>query len=485
MRWTLALRHLLVRPGRALVLLLGYGIGVAVMIVLLSVGEAMLEQSRDASLVGGGELTVLPSGVDVEALRTGGLTGMFFGIDRARFLSREMLGGPRHRGTVRVVSPLIEQKTLELHLADSIWTVRAGADIPSAANAAGSAWPVVGGAWSDVDSDRRWQSPTPQEFYDEIDHFHLPAGRDSSWAEWHYFNFVVSDTEWWYITCLVGGDVRGERWGGEVLVSHRRPDGHTERFVDRVPRDRVRFDTLAADLTVGSSRVTQQDGVYHLVGSAGSATFDLTLRPRPLAYFPPVELSGGTTRSGYVVPALVGSASGRLCSAGNCREVADVPAYHDHNWGVWRAVTWEWGAGRGASHALLYGGVLHDAPDAGARAPFFMALIDSLGVQQVYRFDEVVRVGAQPVPGSSGLTAPDSLRLVATSGTDSLRLDIRLLGGAASPAATPGVDRLFLQLRGHWRLAGSVAGRVVADTGSGFFETWLTRPSSRSGRPER
>ncbi len=96
MRWTLALRHLLVRPGRAVVLLGGYAIGVAVMIVLLSVGTAMLEQSRDVALVGGGDLTVLPEGLDLEAMRTGGMTGLFFGIDRARFVTRELLGGVGH-----------------------------------------------------------------------------------------------------------------------------------------------------------------------------------------------------------------------------------------------------------------------------------------------------------------------------------------------------------------------------------------------------
>ena len=33
----------------------------------------MLDQSRDVSLVGGGEITVLPQGIDVEAMRTGGM----------------------------------------------------------------------------------------------------------------------------------------------------------------------------------------------------------------------------------------------------------------------------------------------------------------------------------------------------------------------------------------------------------------------------
>jgi uncharacterized BrkB/YihY/UPF0761 family membrane protein len=51
---TLALRHLLVRKLRSLFLLLGFSLGVGVMIVLLSVGQAMLEQARDTSLIGGG-----------------------------------------------------------------------------------------------------------------------------------------------------------------------------------------------------------------------------------------------------------------------------------------------------------------------------------------------------------------------------------------------------------------------------------------------
>src|SRR3954470_7661872 len=109
---TLAFRHLWVRKLRSLFLLLGFTLGVGVMIVLLSIGEAMVAQSRDVALVGGGEVTVLPQGIDVEAMRTGGLSGMFFGIDRARFLTRQGIGGPRHERLVRAVAPAIEGKLL-------------------------------------------------------------------------------------------------------------------------------------------------------------------------------------------------------------------------------------------------------------------------------------------------------------------------------------------------------------------------------------
>src|SRR5580765_19844 len=101
---TLAFRHLWVRKIRSLFLLFGFALGVGVMVVLLSVGEAMLDQSRDVSLVGGGEVTILPQGIDIEAMRTGGTGGMFFTIDRARFLTRQTLGGRRHDGLIRAVS---------------------------------------------------------------------------------------------------------------------------------------------------------------------------------------------------------------------------------------------------------------------------------------------------------------------------------------------------------------------------------------------
>ena len=56
----LALRNLMYRPWRSVLMFFGFGVGVAVMIVLLSIGEAMLTQARQEKLVGGGTITVLP-----------------------------------------------------------------------------------------------------------------------------------------------------------------------------------------------------------------------------------------------------------------------------------------------------------------------------------------------------------------------------------------------------------------------------------------
>ncbi|HEY4101373.1 MAG TPA: ABC transporter permease [Gemmatimonadales bacterium] len=474
----LALRHLLVRPGRAALLLLGYALGVAVMIVLLSIGDAMLDQSRDVPLIGGGDLTALPHGIDIEAMRTGGLAGMFFGIDGARFVSRELLGGPRHRAMVDAVSPEVTQKLVEVRVHDTTWAVRAAGNIPSEAAAAGAGLRILSGRWVDDSADLEWIAPTREALYDGIDRFHRPPPDASDWAEWDYFNVVVSPAEWWYVTLLVGAEnPSGSR--GEILVTHRRPDGGYQRF-QTITTDSIRIDTAHAALTVGSSSVSQHDGVYDVHGHAGAATFQFSLHPRPHHYFPPVELGHDSIPSGYAVAALAGTASGKFCTAGSCTVVVDRPAYHDHNWGEWRAATWEWGMGHGTSHDLLYGGIIV-AEQPGA-VPFFLLLDDSIGLEQTYRFRSVTRIGSHHAAGIEGVEAPDSLRILATRTGDSLVITIAVIDAVASRSAPAGKDRAFLQMRGRWRAHGTAAGAAVADSGSGFFETWVPLASAPTTR---
>jgi hypothetical protein len=501
---TLAFRHLLVRRLRSLFLLVGFALGVGVMIVLLSVGEAMLDQSRDVSLVGGGEITVLPQGIDIEAMRTGGLSGMFFGIDRARFLTRLVLGGPRQAPVVRAVAPAIEGKLLYLCPGGPACVptaVRAGGEIPSRAAAVGAALDVREGRWQDTRADSVYILPTAQQLYDELDRFHLPPRPDSTWGEWHYFNLVTGPEEWWYVTYLVGGEVPpsaiagqrqpatldsripAARWGGRLMVTHRRPDGRYDRYTEDVPGAHVRLDTTRADLTLGESTVRQRDGAYLLRararGSAGPLRLDLTVRPLPNRYFPPAELREEALLSGYVVPGLAARAAGRICVAGGCREIEDAVAYHDHNWGVWRDVTWEWGAAQGGRLSLLYGGVYQ----AGAvTSPFFLTLVDSLGVRQVLRFGRIDYRGARRAEGAGG-SAPQRFELVGTRDADTVRLVVEVRHALATEMGAAGFQRHFLQMRGHFTLEGRLAGAAVADSGEGFFETYV--PAAAAGMTTR
>jgi hypothetical protein len=490
---TLAFRHLLVRKIRSLFLLLGFSIGVGVMVVLLSVGEAMLDQSRDVSLVGGGEVTVLPQGIDVEAMRTGGLGGMFFTIERARFLTRQALGGRRLGEIVKTVAPALEGKPLYLCAASGECrptAVRAGGEIPSRAAALGAGLDVLEGSWSDSPADSAYVAPTAQQLYDELDRFHLPRTPDSTWGEWHYFNLVTGPEEWWYLTFLVGGEVslsaRGDRWGGRMLVTHRRPDGRHDRYTAEVPASGVEFDTASAAVRIGESFVRQGNGEYRLRavarGGGRSAFLDLVVRPEPNHYFPPVELRDDDFLSGYVVPALAASATGRVCVAGRCSEVNNVPAYHDHNWGVWRDVTWEWGSARGERLSLLYGGVY--APERSATSPFFLTIVDSVGIRRVLRFGKINYQGTRPADGVSGVSVPERFTLMGTWDTDTVTLSVEVEHVLATSMAATSFQRLFLQMRGRFELSGQVVGEPVRERGQGFFETYVRFGAHRSRHPE-
>jgi hypothetical protein len=261
-----------------------------------------------------------------------------------------------------------------------------------------------------------------------------------------------------------------------VLITRRSPEGRYERFTADIAANQIVLDTTGADLRLGRSSVEQRNGEYHLIaeaqGAPGRVHLDLVIRPLPRRYFPPAELRAGEFLSGYVVPALAARASGRLCVSSRCAAVRDVPAYHDHNWGVWRDVTWEWGAATGEALSLLYGGVY--GPDsATSGAPFFLTIVDSLGVRQVLRFRTIAYSGIRPVGGHPGVAAPAHLELRASRETDSVWLRVDVTDAQATRMGAGGVRRFFIQMRGRWRLEGRLAGAALADSGAGFFETFI------------
>jgi hypothetical protein len=244
-----------------------------------------------------------------------------------------------------------------------------------------------------------------------------------------------------------------------------------------VPAAQVEFDTARADVAIGRSFVRQRDGAYRLRAEARggdrSARLDLVVRPEPNRYFPPVELRDDDFLSGYVVPALSASATGRVCAAGRCSEVKDVPAYHDHNWGVWRDVTWEWGSARGGRLSLLYGGVY--GPERSNTSPFFLTVVDSLGVRRVLRFGEIDYEGSRAADGVAGARAPERFTLTATWDADTVTLSVGVDHALATEMEAASFRRLFLQMRGRFELSGRIMGERVHDRGEGFFETYLTR----------
>jgi hypothetical protein len=496
----LAFRNLTLRPWRTLLLLGGYSVGVAVMIVLLSIGEALLAQARDEKLVGGGDVTVLPEGIDVEVLKTGGLGGLFFSIDNARFVHQQLLASPRLAEHVRAVAPQIEGKLLYLRTVDgNEHPVRATGEIPSLAAAVGAATPLTAGVWTDDERTRRWRSPSPAELRHAIDHFHLPppeARGQESWAEWHYFNVLSPDRRRWaFVTLMVGGAIPDGRWGGQVLVTLHEQGKPARRFATTHESSAVRFSTEDANLAIADDHVTVlPDGRYAVRarareenGSGASVDVDLVVSPAPRAYFPGTTLSSGEHASGYAVPALRADASGTICVRGagaRCERYDGAQSYHDHNWGVWQGVTWEWGAARAGEYTLLYGRV-HPPEGTAAVQPLFVYVVDSLGFLGLFRPRGVTYEDTRTTRvGDRTIRTPSRGVMTDVRGGDTLRLELIVEDATATDTRGNIVERgetgaarrvtrpYFVQMKGLARLSGRAGGRVVRGEGAGFFETY-------------
>lgn len=492
----LALRNLVLRPWRSAFLLFGYSLGVAVMIVLLSIGEALLSQSRSEKLVGGGDVTVLPEGIDVEVMKTGGLGGLFFSIDHARFIYAQLLAAPRLAPQIAAVAPQIEGKLLYARTHDGREIpVMASGEIPSRTAAVGAMPALSSGEWLDDGLDREWREPQPDELRNAIDHFHLPpptARHDPTWAEWHYFNVLSADrSKWAFISFIVAGAVPSGQWGGQVLVTLHQQGGASRRFVATVPAAAVRFSTTRADVGIGRSTVSVlSDGRYavqaHAMEDGGSSRVDVNLVVTPAtgAYFPGAALSSGDVVSGYVVPGLRADATGSICVNGACDQYDHAQSYHDHNWGVWRGVTWEWGAARAGPYTLLYGRV-QPTDTVAATQPLFVYVVDSLGFLTLFRPRTIEYDDSRVLrTGTATIHVPSRATMVDVRGDDTLRVEMIVEDATATDTRKPGAERgdglsarqiakpYFVQMKGRMKISGRVAGRVIGGEGAGFFETY-------------
>jgi hypothetical protein len=494
--WQLAWRNVTFRPWRSALLLLSYGLGVSVMITLLAVGEAMLVQAREEKLVGGGDITVLPDGIDIEVLKTGGLGGMFFSVPNARFVYQQVLASPRNAELVSAVAPQLDNKLLYLTTASGVeLPVRATGELPDATVAVGAGPTLRAGSWRNDDADNRWANPTLAERRHDIDRFHLPptsVAERASWGEWHYFNVLSEDAQRWaFISYIVGGDIPNGEWGGQLLVTLHEVGKPARRFTATAQSAEVRFSTTDADLRIGTASVTvQSDGTYRVVGTAREEqrgtplTLDLRVAPSANAEFPGAALYSGDFASGYAVPALRASATGTICANSLCDRYENARAYHDHNWGVWRGVTWEWGSGRAGTLALLYGRV--QPPDSlQSSAPLFVYVTDSLGFVSLFRPSEVqYEDGRSVVVGGRSVRVPSRGLMEDIRNGDTLRVELLVDDAVATDTRAGLIDRgeaaaarllakpYFVQMQGRIRVTMRVRGQRYEAEGTGFFETY-------------
>lgn len=457
----LAMRSLAARPLRSAVLAGGFGLGVAVMAALLGIGRVILEQARDPALAGGGDVAI------------GGTAGR---LGSPRFILSDVLGAGPLAASVAAAAPT-RRGTLYLIDDAGAVPVRATGSIPSLDRALGDSETAGVAAWRDTAADHAWATPDPAAVLRAIDGFHaipdVPA-RAASWAEWLYFNGRAGDTRF-YLTFLAGPETTpGTRTLGVRLQLER--DGRMTFYSDSVEVAAATLLREAPDLTAGPNQVRLDGRDYRITldlpaeDGSGRVSGTLIVHASPGRSFAPIVMRGaGGWLSGYVVPVMSGGLDGTLQAGGAVIDLTNGTAYHDHNWGFWEGVRWQWGQVQGESLSFVYGRVFPpaDAADA-SRLPGFLVAI---GPDGPIGYATSVTIEETDRPGAS---VPSRIVVRGRSETLDLTLDIAVGQETSTRMGERsfGDGMTFLQMRVTYHVSGRVAGRPVDFTAPGSAETF-------------
>ena len=464
----LALRSLTAHPVRSAVLAAGFGVGVSVMAILLGVADVVLMQARSSDLVGGGDVVInLDPSVPARMVMSGTLQSN-------RLRDRVRAAGPSH--------------TTALFLLGEGGAVRVDAHggIPSVEKAMGDPEVAFNSDWRDTADDVAWTQTSPDVVLRQLDRFHevpnAPMWQDS-WAEWLYFNGRAHDARF-YLTFMVGPtQIDGSRSAGVRLQLDR--GGRVENF--NAPGRLSQADALhAPELTIGGNRI-QLDGLVYVIDLDLHGEGDRTARGRlrieasPGRLVPPIEIGGAHGwKTGYVVPVMSGQLSGTLDVAGERISFDGGAGYHDHNWGFWRGVSWQWGQAQQGDLSLIYGRVFppREAADPDRIRGFVGALGPDgpLGYASNVTISEINDDHGQP----KTITVQGRSRLLDVR----MRFDVgsmvttRMSQGALSNGLN------FLQMRGQYTVAGKAGDREISFTAPGSAETFRENPKSQVPKPK-
>ena len=470
-----ALRSLAARPVRSAVLACGFGFGIGVMAGLLGIGEVILEQARSPDLAGGGDVVV---------------SGAAGRVTSARFVMSSVLDAPPLEGRTAAVSPSTGTK---LYLVDggSVIPVDARGGIPSLERALGD--PETSGieAWTDGPVDLDWTEPDPAGVLRAMDLFHpIPdvPERAGSWAEWLYFNGRKHDVRF-YLSFIFGPeDEKGRRTSRVRLQLDR--GGRMTNYSDTTEVVAAELLATAPDVEIEGSSVRLEGLRYRvnlalyreLDGSRSSrgqgrpdVTGEIFLDAVPGRSLPPFQVRGaGGWVSGYVVPVLSGSIGGTLEVEGEAIDFDGGTGYHDHNWGFWEGVTWQWGQVAGEGLSFVFGRINPPADAVDHHLPGFMMV---LGDDGPVGFSTNVRI-AEKFDPETGL--PHRITVLADSSTVDLKMALtiedpvstRIEGGSSSDEH---VALDFLQMRAAYRVTGHAGDQDLDFTAKGAAETFRGR----------
>jgi hypothetical protein len=472
----LACRSLAVRPVRTAVLACGFGLGIAVMAALLGVGDVILEQARSPNLQGGGDMVV---------------SNAFGSVDDALFVLSALRGLRQDSGRpwTTAASPSL-RTSVYLIGSEGATPVVARGGVPSLERSVGDPEAADIAAWTDAPGDARWSTLDGGGLLRSLDRFHqrpdLPEFA-SSWAEWLYFNGRTADGRVrFYLTFLVGPELpfrRGYRAAGVRLQLDR--DGQVTNYSASDAVEERDLVNRAPDLDIGGNQV-RLDGQRYRISlrlkderSGSALTGALTLDPGNGGSLPPAVIRGARGwLSGYVVPVLSGRFTGSLRTSGTLGTPGTITiageGYHDHNWGFWRDVRWQWGQVAGGGLSFIYGRVFPPADVADPdRIPGLLGVLDRNGVVGVATTVQIVEHHADDATRQTG--APDRVIITGRSDTLDLTLTFSTERVVRTALAITGGATDFVQLGGTYRIEGRAGGRPIDVTARGAAETFRPR----------
>jgi hypothetical protein len=343
--------------------------------------------------------------------------------------------------------------------------------VPSLEKAVGD--PEVAGlaAWRDAPSDRPWRSPAPGELLRSMDRFHrIPDVPEfaGSWAEWLYFNGRTADGRTrFYLTFMVGPATSpGKRSAGVRLQLDR--EGTMRSYGRGAEIDEAQLLAGAPDLDIAGSRVRLNGTQYRIDLALGGASGSLILESSGQS-LPPASIQGARGWvSGYTAPVLSGRLSGALEVDRDRIVFEHATGYHDHNWGFWEGVHWQWGQVAHGDLSFLYGRIFPPASVADVdRVPGFLGVMGPNG----------------PLAFSTAVTireAANSIEIRARSSNLELELTFSPERTERTPmsmtGSRSGLQLDFLQMTGDYLGKGTVAGRAIDFRARGAAERFEPRP---------
>jgi hypothetical protein len=178
-------------------------------------------------------------------------------------------------------------------------------------------------------------------------------------------------------------------------------------------------------------------------------------------------------RTGYVVPVMSGALAGSLSLVPAGRGAPetlslDGTGYHDHNWGFWKGVSWQWGQAQHDGVSVVYGRVFPPADAADReRLPGFVGV---LGPDGPLGFATNVQIQETNAP--DGRPTAITVRALGSGVDLTLRFDVTSAVTTRMAQGPLANDVNFLQLQGRYTVSGRAAGRTLDFTTPGAAETF-------------